>query len=103
MWIISNDGRLAVNAEYATKIEATTKGKVLAWTEGNGTLQADAYLGSYDNETQAGIAMNMLLDAIEADDRFNMPTGTEPFMDVEYRPQGGAFQARGKKTTGKTK
>ncbi|MBO5630414.1 MAG: hypothetical protein J5965_15220 [Aeriscardovia sp.] len=103
MWIISNDGRLAVNAEYVTKIEATTNGKVKATTIANGTPNADAYIGSYDNDIQAGIAVNMLLDAIEADGRFNMPTGTEPFMDVEYRPQGGAFQARGKKTTGKTK
>ena len=106
MLIISSDGRLAVESSFITKIEATSKGKVTAWTKSNGTAQADAYLGSYDNDLQAGLAMNMLVDAIVEDKSctiWQMPYGDEPFMQIDPTIHGGGTSARKQKTTGKTK
>ena len=104
MWIISSDGRLAVNSEYITKFEAGAT-KVTATTIANGTTKPDAYIGIYENENQTGIAFNDLLDALVdlKDGVFCMPTGNEPYMNKDKVLRGGGFEARGKKTTGKTK
>lgn len=104
-WIVSSDGRLAVKAECITKIEASTNGKVRATTIANGTSNPDAYIGLYENDIQAGIALNELLDDLDNDQIavWYMPTGAEPYMNIEAKPRGGGFEARGKKTTGKTK
>lgn len=104
MMIVSSDGNLIVDSRYVSKYEAGER-VVTATTVANGTAKGDAFIGKYNNKLQAGRALNMMLDALIAQEEiFYMPDVGDPALRVEDIMRGtGGFSERKGKTTGKTK
>ena len=102
--LIVNDNRTeVVRAEDIVHIMQGDNRRIVARTIlCKDSPKPDVFLGSYESSEQAGIALNMLLEAmLDGRDVFFMPVSTDPALKVNTHKSTGGLSYRQGKTNGK--